>query len=77
MSASRMPLASRPSPTVTAALRARAIAAGIDPAGPVFAAWAGDLISDAVVVRLAERLAVERLDTSGPSSNPRFGESPP
>jgi len=76
MSASRMPLASRPSPTVTAALRARAIAAGIDPAGPVFAAWAGDLISDAVVVRIAERLAVERLDTSVQPIPNRHLESP-
>jgi len=70
MTDSRWPLAFRPTADLRAALECRAQAAGVDVDDRnAFAAWAGDLIAEALPEVVAERLrATSGASTSGASA---------
>lgn len=55
----RAPLAFRPSPEVLAAVMRRAAAAGVDPAGPDFSTWVGDLLASAIPAAVADILSLD------------------
>ncbi len=52
----RTPLALRLSPAVRAVLVRRAVAAGVDPDGPDFAQWVGDLLAEGLPTVVGEVL---------------------
>ena len=69
----RTPLALRLSPAVRAVLVRRAVAAGVDPDGPDFAQWVGDLLADGLPKLVGEVL---RADAESPSDAQRPGLNP-
>jgi hypothetical protein len=69
----RTPLALRLSPAVRAAVARRAVAAGVDPDGPDFAAWVGDLLLRGLPAAVADVLRVDDespLTTTTPDRSP-------
>jgi hypothetical protein len=69
----RTPLALHLSPAMHTAVVRRAVAAGVDPDGPDFAAWVGDLLLRGLPAAVADVLRVDDESLDDDSPGPESG----